>query len=153
MDKKKKENFVYNLILCGIMTYFMGLMNVAIHMGGVNGTSILVATKSWPLSYVFAMIIVTFIIYPISRRATFHFVSSQDSKNAIIMFTSFFMACGMSLTMTLFKALMINGISKAVFSVFLENWPRNFCIAFLIQLIFVGPFARKMLAFIFRNDR
>ena len=153
MTNNKKESFVYNVILCGAMTYLMGIVNMSINMNGISRSSIWTATKSWPLTFLFGLIIATLVIYPIASRATFHFVSSQDSKNAKIMFMSFFMVCGMSLCMALFKVVMMNGFTNDILSIFLKNWPRNFCIALFIQLILVGPFARKMLDLIFKRTR
>jgi len=146
----KKQSFVYNVILCGAMTYIMGIVNMSINMSVLNRLSIWIATKNWPITFLFGLIIATFIIYPIANLATFHFVSSNDSNNSKIMFMSFFMVCGMSMCMSLFKAVMINGVTNISAMTFLENWPRNFCIALFIQLIFVGPFARKVLGLILK---
>ena len=39
-----------------------------------------------------------------------------------------------------------------VVNIFLENWPRSFCIAMFIQLIFAGPVSRKVLSLMFKRQ-
>lgn len=51
MTSTKKESFVYNLILCGTMTYIMDVVIVSINMNEFNWLSILIATKNWPISF------------------------------------------------------------------------------------------------------
>jgi len=62
------------------------------------------------------------------------------------------MVCGMSLCMSLFKIIMMNGFTNNIVNIFLENWPRSFCIAMFIQLIFAGPVSRKVLSLMFKRQ-
>jgi len=153
MATNKKESFVYNLIVCAAMTYLMGVVNLSINMGAFSRLSIWTATKGWPVTFLVGLTIATLIIYPIARWATFHFITPQNSANAKIMFMSFFMVCGMSLCMSLFKIILMNGFTNNIINIFLKNWPRSFCIAMFIQLILVGPFSREMLGLIFEKKR
>ena len=146
MTNHKKDEFFYNLLVCGLMTYFIGLINVSIQMGGFTKISIWTATKSWPITYLFAMVIATLIIFKLAKRATALFNLKRNVKSSNVIVMSCFMVLGMSICMTLFKMIMINGFTNVIWITFAKSWPRNFCIALLVQLIIVGPFARKIFA-------
>lgn len=145
MPTTKKENLLYNIIVCTMMTYLMTIINFLIHSGDMSINTIWQGTKSWPLSFAFGFIIATFIISKFALLATTYFCSIEDSKNSRIMFMTFFMVTGMSILMSIFRAIISAGFSSSAFIIFLNNWPRNFCIAFFLQLLLVGPLARKLI--------
>ena len=153
MTNHKKDEFFYNLLVCGLMTYFMGLINVSIQMGGFTKTSIWSATKSWPITYLFAMVIATLIISKAAKRAALQFNHKRDVKSSNVIVMSCFMVLGMSICMTLFKLIMINGFTNIIWITFAKSWPRNFCIALLIRLIIVGPFARRIFGSVLKKQK
>ena len=40
MPTNRKENIVFGICMCAIMVFFMGLLNISVHLGGFNLESI-----------------------------------------------------------------------------------------------------------------
>ena len=62
MPTNKKENIVFGICMCVIMVFFMGLLNISIHLGGFSLNSFKTALVAFPLTLLIAYILETFII-------------------------------------------------------------------------------------------
>jgi hypothetical protein len=145
MPRNQKEGIIYGIIICGIMVYFMGLMNISIHMNGLTRETLWIATKSFPVIFVIAMVLENLFVGKVARLFVAKLIPQTDSPNARILFMSFFIVTGMSLCMSLVGGILSSGLNSSVLTAFPETWPRNFCVAMFWQLLVAGPLARKAL--------
>lgn len=147
MPTNKKESIVFGICMCVIMVFFMGLLNISIHLGGFNLNSIKTAVVAFPVTLVIAYILETFIIGKINHILLAKFVEKDDSKNAYILFNCFFIVTMMSFVMTIIGGLLGGDNLQTIFTEFFIRWPRNFCAAFFLDLLVAGPISRFVLRF------
>lgn len=145
MPTNKKEEMIFGVSMCFIMVLFMGLLNISIHLGGLNLESIKTTCIAFPVTFVIAFVLESFVIGKINRILLNKFVAPSDSKNAFILFNCFFIVTGMSLIMTIIGGLLGGDSLQTIIHEFFIRWPRNFCAAFFLNLIIAGPISRIIL--------
>ena len=62
MPTNKKEGIIFGICMCLIMVFFMGLLNISIHLGGFNLNSIKTCLIAFPVTYIIAYVLETFIV-------------------------------------------------------------------------------------------
>lgn len=145
MPTNKKEGIIFGICMCLIMVFFMGLLNISIHLGGFNLNSIKTCLIAFPVTFIIAYVLETFIVGKINGMLLAHFVSKEDSKNAYILFNCFFIVTMMSLVMTIVGGLLGGDTLQTVLGEFFIRWPRNFCAAFFLNILVAGPVSRAIL--------
>ena len=145
MPTSKKEGIIFGICMCAIMVFFMGLLNISIHLGGFNLESIKTNFVAFPVTFIIAFILENFVIGKINHMLLDKFVSDTDSKNAYILFNCFFIVTLMSLVMTLIGGLLGGDNLSTVINEFFIRWPRNFCAAFFLNILVAGPISRFVL--------
>ena len=53
MPTNKKEDILFGICMCVIMVFFMGLLNISIHLGGFNLNSIKTTFIVFPVTLIF----------------------------------------------------------------------------------------------------
>ena len=152
MPTNKKEGIIFGICMCLIMVFFMGLLNISIHLGGFNLNSIKTCLIAFPVTFIIAYILENFIVGKINHILLGHFVSKDDSKNAHILFNCFFIVTMMSLIMTIVGGLLGGDTLTTVLGEFFFRWPRNFCAAFFLNILVAGPISRAILRAIQKNS-
>ena len=152
MPTNRKENIVFGISICVIMVFFMGLLNISIHLGGFNLNSIKTCLIAFPVTFIIAYVLETFIVGRINGMLLAYFVSKKDSKNAYILFNCFFIVTMMSLLMTIVGGLLGGDTLQTVLGEFFIRWPRNFCAAFFLNILVAGPVSRTILKAIQKNS-
>ena len=155
MPTNKKEELIFGIAICLIMVFFMGLLNISIHLGGFNLESIkttFIAFIAFPVTFIIAFILENLIIGRINHALLDKFVSKTDSKNAYILFNCFFIVTFMSLIMTIIGGFLGGDNAQTIFSEFFIRWPRNFCAAFFLNILVAGPVSRIILRLIQKNN-
>lgn len=152
MPKNKKEGMIFGLCMCCIMAFFMGLLNISIHMGGLNTSSFLVALKAFPITFIIVLLLENFIVQPIDLRLLKRFSKENDSDNAKILFNCFFIVTMMSLIMTIIGGLLGGDNINVVMQEFFIRWPRNYFAAFFLNILIAGPISRMILRKIQENE-
>ena len=104
MPTNKKEGIIFGICICAIMVFFMGLLNISIHLGGFNFNSIKTNLIAFPLTFIIAFILENLVIGRINHKLLEKFVDKNDSKNSYILFNCFFIVTLMSLVMTMFPS-------------------------------------------------
>ena len=137
MPTNKKEGIIFGICICAIMVFFMGLLNISIHLGGFNLESIKTTFIAFPVTFIIAFILENLVIGKINHILLKKFVSDTDGKNAYILFNCFFIVTLMSLVMTIVLNI-IGGLLggdnlSTVLTEFFIRWPRNFCAAFFFS--------------------
>ncbi len=145
MPTNRKEGIVFGICMCVIMVFFMGLLNISIHLGGFNLNSIRTAIIAFPITLIIAYILETFIVGKINHILLGKFVKETDSKNSYILFNCFFIVTMMSLVMTIIGGLLGGDNLQTIFTEFFIRWPRNFCAAFFLNILVAGPISRFIL--------
>lgn len=148
MPKNKKEEIIFGIIICAIMVFFMGLLNISIHLGEFNFDSIKTNFIAFPVAFIIAFILEGLVVGKINHILLSKFVSKEDSKNSYILFNCFFIVTLMSLIMTIIGGLLGGDNIVTVLSEFFIRWPRNFCAAFFLNLLIAGPVSRFILKYI-----
>ena len=152
MPTNKKEGIIFGICMCLIMVFFMGLLNISIHLGGFYLNSIKTCLIAFPVTFIIAYVLETFIVGKINGMLLAHFVSKEDSKNAYILFNCFFIVTMMSLVMTIVGGLLGGDTLQTVLGEFFIRWPRNFCAAFFLNILVAGPVSRAILKAIQKNS-
>ena len=152
MPTNKKEGIIFGICMCLIMVFFMGLLNISIHLGGFNLNSIKTCLIAFPVTFIIAYVLETFIVGKINGMLLAHFVSKEDSKNAYILFNCFFIVTMMSLVMTIVGGLLGGDTLQTVLGEFFIRWPRNFCAAFFLNILVAGLVRRAILKAIQKNS-
>ena len=145
MPTNKKENIIFGVCICAIMVFFMGLLNISIHLGGFNFNSIKTNLIAFPVTFIIAFILENLVIGKINHKLLEKFVDRNDSKNAYILFNCFFIVTLMSLVMTIVGGFLCGDNANTIFSEFFIRWPRNFCAAFFLNILVAGPISRALL--------
>lgn len=145
MPTNGKEGLIYGGVICALTCIFMATMNICINMGGVSGEAIVTSLKSFPVVFIIAMILETFIVGKIANKLVNVFILPTDSLNAHILFRTFFTVIGMSIIMTNVGESLASGFSLEVIKEFPTCWPRNFCVVIFLELLIVQPIARNVM--------
>ena len=152
MPTNKKEGLIYGISMCLIMVFFMGLLNISIHLGKLNLTSLKTAIIAFPVTFIIAFLLENIIIGKINHFLLEKFAGKSDSKNAYILFNCFFIVTMMSLLMTIVGGLLGGDTLQTVLGEFFIRWPRNFCAAFFLNILVAGPVSRTILKAIQKNS-
>lgn len=80
MPTNKKEGIVFGICMCIVMVFFMGLLNISIHLGGFNLNSIKTAVVAFPVTLIIAYILETFVVGKINHILLMKFVEKDDSR-------------------------------------------------------------------------
>ena len=62
MPTNKKEGLIFGICMCLIMVFFMGLLNISIHLGGLNLNSLKTAIIAFPVTFIIAFILENIVI-------------------------------------------------------------------------------------------
>lgn len=62
MPSNKKEGMVFGICICAIMVFFMGLLNISIHLGNFNFESIKTNFIAFPLTFIIAFVLENLVI-------------------------------------------------------------------------------------------
>ncbi len=145
MPRNKKEELIFGICICAIMVFFMGLLNISIHLGHFNIETLKTAIIAFPVTFIIAFILENLVIGKINHILLRHFVAETDSKNSFILFNCFFIVTLMSLIMTIVGGMLGGDTFSTVIAEFFIRWPRNFCAAFFLNILIAGPVSRFIL--------
>ena len=152
MPKNKKEGIIFGLCMCCIMSFFMGLLNISIHMGELNASSFLITLKAFPITFIIVLLLESLIVQPIDLSLLQRFSKESDSDNAKILFNCFFIVTMMSFLMTIIGGLLGGDSIAIVMKEFFIRWPRNYFAAFFLNILVAGPISRMILRGIQENN-
>lgn len=145
MPRNKKEGIIFGICMCFIMVFFMGMLNISIHMGKFDGEVLMVCLKAFPVTFIIAFILEGAVVGKINGALLAKFSGKNDSQNAMILFNCFFIVTCMSLIMTFIGGLLGGDNISLIAGEFFIRWPRNFCAAFFLNILVAGPVSRFVL--------
>ena len=150
LPQNSKEGLLYGAVIAGITAFIMCAINVSLGAGRIDGQVIISIIYSFPLFFVLAMLMEHFVAGPFAEFMCRKFGGETDGFNARILFRILFTVLGMSFIMTwlglIYGELVSTGtVTTQVFTDFLLAWPRNFFLAFWIEILIAQPIARKVM--------
>lgn len=96
-----------------------------------------------PFVWICVVLLVTLVANPIVSRLVPKFVQPTDGFNARVLFTILFSVTILSILLTIIGSWIGMGeISMEPFRNFFHSWPRNFFIAFWVEVLIAQPIAR-----------
>lgn len=153
MPKTRFQDFVYTVIMAGLMVYVMVCYNVALNVGGLKNFVFLEAFKEFPLMWLAAGVLEFFIVGKIAHKLAFKAIDPKKQPPIIVAYAiSIVIVCFMCPIMSLIATIFI---SKPAMSQFVVTWLKcvvfNFPMAMCFQLFYAGPFVRFIFGLIFRE--
>ena len=139
--KNKKSN-LHGFSMCLVMVFMMNLLETFINMGEVSLNAFLISFRTLPFVFIAAYIIQNFAVGKIKDRCIGFFLNEEESETAFILFNAIFIVTSMSLIMTVVGAIIAGEYVNDILNGYFLIWPRNFCAAFFINIIFAGPISR-----------
>lgn len=148
MPQNKRESLIYTVLMCFFMIVWMSVYNVSIQMGRLSLESVKAAWLGVPIAYIVGMCLDWFLVSKIAKGLVFRFFITPESspKKKV-----FFIATGMVVFMCIFMSLFgaIEGcVHSHMWNRLFFNWmiciPRNFIMAWPVQLLIAGPIVRKV---------
>ena len=140
---KRNRNKISPLITPFLMSLMMSVINMIIYQGVSVENLIVVVTNKWPIMMVSEIIISQVIIIPFANVVV-NIVTKRLESKLIIFLKSLLIVLGMSGCMTLLKLIIIEVPWHEFLYAWLSRWPVNFIIAFILQILVVGPLVKKM---------
>lgn len=99
--------------------------------------------KVMPFIWICIILLVVFVANPIVSKWVLKFVKPTDSFNARVLFTILFSVTILSILLTVIGSWIGMGkISLEPIQTFFYSWPRNFFIAFWVEVLIAQPIAR-----------
>ncbi len=145
MPRNKKEGIIFGISMCSIMAFFMGLLNISIHTGGLNMHSLQTAVIAFPVTFIIVFLLENLVVGNFKKLFFKKVVSENESKNAMILFNAAFIVTMMSFIMTIIGGFLGGDNFNTIISEFFTRWPRNFLAAFFLNLLIAGPASRTLL--------
>lgn len=145
MPRNKKEGIIFGVAMSALMGFFMGLLNISIHLGGFSLKSIQTAFMAFPMTFVIIFLLENLVVGKLKEIAFKKIVSENESKNAMILFNAVFIVTMMSFIMTIIGGLLSGDTFSTIMPEFFTRWPRNFFAAFFLNLLIAGPTSRAIL--------
>ncbi|OFI45775.1 DUF2798 domain-containing protein [Floricoccus penangensis] len=148
MPINKKESLIYTSLMCFFMVYIMSVYNIVLEIG-FSSQAFIGAWVSLPLALVVGFICDVYLVSPNAKGLAFKFIKEDSPLILKILIISTCMVTGMVICMSLFGAIMHNGLNYNLFKAWLINIPRNFVMALPLQIFIAGPIVRKIFRGIF----
>ncbi|MCR5755086.1 MAG: DUF2798 domain-containing protein [Acetatifactor sp.] len=153
MPKNERESLIYTVMMCFFMITWMSVYNVSIRMGELSIHSIQSAWLGVPFAYIIGILADMLIASRIVKGFVFRYLVKPDSSD---MKKIFWISTGMVIVMCILMSMYgaAEGcIHTRQWNVFFLNWvtviPRNFIMAYPVQMLLAGPLIRKAFRFLF----
>ncbi len=146
MPQNRRESLIYTVLMCTFMVFVMSVYNVALNQGFAFH-AVREAWLGFPIAFAVAIVLDWFVVSGPAKKIAFSILKPEDANRKKAIIVSSFMVTGMVILMSLFGAIAHGGISKMTLMLWLINIPKNFIMAYPLQLLI----ARPLIQFIFRK--
>ncbi|WP_099974206.1 DUF2798 domain-containing protein [Lactobacillus terrae] len=148
MPRNLKEELLFTLVMAGLMVLVMAGYNIALNDGFSNGY-VMEVLKGYPLALIFAGAVDLIIVGPTVKHIFFkHMINDymKQKQIRIALVISTMMVLGMVTIMSAFGMVMQQSFGNNILLSYLHIWIFNLILALPLQILLVGPIARKILA-------
>lgn len=138
MPINKREQMVFTFLMVFFMAIVMSTYNVVLHQGfTVNAMKL--AWMTFPITFILAFLCEWFIVGRIAMSLIKRFVKESDPMLKKIMLSALFFVSGMVLLMSFLCSLLFTPLDSAWTINWLKAMPRNFIMAYPLQVLIAGP--------------
>lgn len=153
LPSNKREGIIFGLMMVTGMVLVMSFYNF--YMSGTLRT-LTVFSAFWQLALTFivAYVIESFIVGPIATKIAFSLPYNKSKRLFVIIALSTCMVIGMVICMSGYGLIMMSisgGIDDSIIHHYGKLLAQNFVVAYPLQLLFVGPISRWILATFIQN--
>lgn len=142
MPTNKKEGIIFTTMMCFLMVLGMSIYNLWLH-NALHVSNLFVGLIP---GFIVAFILDVFIVGVVAKKIAFKLPINKQNKMQMILTISCLMVLGMVTCMSLFGIVIEQGIPEQFLSAYLTAWKMNVIMALPLQLLFVGPVSRTVLA-------
>lgn len=148
MPRNLKEEIVFTAIMAGLMVLVMTGYNVAMAQG-ISSDLAMAILKAYPLGLIVAVLLDLLIVGPIAKGFAFKYIVNDYMKRKTVLIgitISILMVVGMVTLMSLFGIIVEGKLANGhILATYGHTWIFNLIVALPLQLLIVGPIARKVL--------
>lgn len=153
MPVNKRESLIYTVIMCFCMVFWMSTYNIALYGDGLSSQVFQEAWIGLPISYAVGFLLDWFLVSKIAKGIAFRFFITYESKDwkkiiaistGMVIFMCIFMSLYGSIN-TCFRT----GEWNQVLYFWITRMPKNFIMAWPVQIILIGPCVRTLFRRIF----
>lgn len=152
MPSNKRESFIYTIMMCFVMVFWMSLYNIYLHTGAVTLDVLRSAWLGLPLGYCCALILDWFVVSTPAKKIAFKLLPTFSSPLRKILTISSCMVLPMVFFMSLYGAVEMLSQTQnwdQLFTLWGTNILKNLIMALPFQLLIAGPLVRKIFRRIF----
>ncbi|MCQ2069991.1 MAG: DUF2798 domain-containing protein [archaeon] len=148
-----KEGIIFGTVVAAISCAIIGGINIYLAVG--SSEFLRAFLTSYLIVFAFAFVLSNFIVEGIARRIVGRFYRPGDSVNSMICYNLIAFVLMMSASMSVLGPL-AGQIADTVFGNgsidlgrivgnWINIWPRNFCIAFWVEMLIAQPIGRMVM--------
>lgn len=153
LPRNPKEGMIFGAVVAAISCLLIGGANIYLSVGPEDFPKAL--ASSFIFVFIVAFLLSSFVVRPIAGKVVAKFYTPGDSVNSMLLINLVPFVLMMSAMMSILGPMagelaqfIFQGTAFDVASVF-ENWiniwPRNFCIAFWVELLIAQPAGRRVM--------
>ena len=136
MPSNKRESFVYTIMMCFVMVFWMSLYNIALQSGTITLEVLKTAWLGLPLGYCCALILDWFVVSTTAKKIAFKILTISS---CMVLPMVFFMSLYGSI-----EVLSHTHEWNKLFIMWGTNILKNLVMALPFQIIIAGPLVRKV---------
>lgn len=137
---KNKIEFIRGVVMCFIMVFGMNIFETTIHFGMLNLSVLLVSFNTFIFVFIMAYLVQYLVVGRMKNYVIKKYLSEEESKLAFILFNIIFIVTFMSMIMTVIGSIIGGESLFYILNNYFNIWPRNFCVAFFLNLLIASPF-------------
>ena len=147
MPSNKRESFVYTIMMCFVMVFWMSLYNIALQSGTITLEVLKTAWLGLPLGYCCALILDWFVVSTTAKKIAFKIMPTFASPLRKVLTISSCMVLPMVFFMSLYGSIEVLSHThewNKLFIMWGTNILKNLVMALPFQIIIAGPLVRKV---------
>lgn len=153
MPKTKIEKLFFTLITAWMMVYVMTVYNTVLATGRFSNSTFLVALKSMWIEFVIIFLCAFFISSKLAQKCAFKIVEKGDRPIFIILAVQVFTVLFQVAFASVIGVWHGYGFTSNFLPDYIVTYCKNFVMALPIQLVIVGPAARKIFRLLFIKQK
>jgi len=135
MPRNEKEGILFLFIISIISVNIIAPIIMGLERG-FSKADYLDALKLIPFMWVIVVLLVKLVAGPVVQKVLPKFIRKTDGFNARVLFSILFNVTVLSILLSIIGTwVAAKEIGKEPFQNFLHIWPRNFCIAFWVEML------------------
>lgn len=144
MPRNKKETIIFTLITAWMMVYVMTLYNIVLSTDSFTNGTFLIALKGMWIEYIFIFICAYFISSKLAIKCASKIIKEDDRPIFKIVMIQLFTVIFQVLFASILGTYKGYGLDINFLPNYLVTYCKNFMLALPLQILLVGPIARKI---------